>query len=208
MRLFLAADLGEGARAAVAGAVARFRAQSELERPGSTRGVTWVEPRNLHLTLHFLGEVDEARLPSLRDALAPALGLDPPRIGLAEWGVFPERGPARVIWIGVSEGTDALASSHDVLGQRLRAIGITPESRPFSPHLTVGRVKVPSGPHWSRLVGGVPSAPVCEWRLNACTLFQSHLSPAGPTYRALLSIPLAGAPRGESVDTPEADHAQ
>jgi RNA 2',3'-cyclic 3'-phosphodiesterase len=202
MRLFIAADLDEGARAAVGGAIASVRRQAELDRQGSTRGVSWVDPRNLHLTLHFLGDLDESRLPLLRNALAPALDLEPPRIGLGGWGVFPERGPARVIWIGVTEGGRALASAHARLSDRLRSVGITPESRPFSPHLTVGRVKVPSGQHWNRVVGGMPAAPVCEWDLTACTLFESRLSPAGPAYRSLLGIPFSGTARPEPAVDP------
>ena len=193
MRLFVAADLDDAARAAVSGAVSRLRAQSERDRDGSTRGVSWVDARNLHLTLHFLGEIGEARLPALMDALAPALEFDAPRIGLAGWGVFPPRGPARVIWLGVAAGAGALASAHAVVGARLRSAGITPESRPFSPHLTVGRVKVPTGQHWHHLAASMPCVPVGEWELRACTLFQSLLSPEGPAYRALLSIPFAGA---------------
>jgi 2'-5' RNA ligase len=153
-----------------------------------------VDARNLHLTLHFLGEIDEARLPILSDVLAPALDLDAPRVALAGWGVFPPRGPARVVWLGVTAGAGTLTAAHAVIGERLRSAGITPDARPFSPHLTVGRVKVPSGQHWSRLAAGMPPVPVCEWDQPSCTLFQSHLSPAGPTYRALLNIPFAGAP--------------
>lgn len=194
MRLFVAADLDDGARAAVSGAVARFRALSERERQGATRGVGWVDERRLHLTLHFLGEIDDGRLPSLTEALAPALDAGPPRIGLGGWGVFPPRGPARVIWLGVTAGTEALVSAHAVLAARLRAAGIAPESRPFSPHLTIGRVKSPSGVDWRRLAAGAPPAPVAEWDLGACTLFQSRLSPAGPAYEALLKIPFAGTP--------------
>jgi 2'-5' RNA ligase len=204
MRLFIAADLDAGARAAVAAAVTHVRDEAERQRPGSTRAVAWVEARNLHLTLHFLGEVDEARLPALREALAPAIALDAPRIGLAGWGVFPPHGPARVIWIGIMEGAGTLASAHAVLGDRLRAAGLTPESRPFAAHLTVGRVKVPLGFQWGRLAAAAPSSPVAEWPLRACTLFQSHLSPAGPTYRALLNIPFIGGSGHEAAGVAEA----
>jgi 2'-5' RNA ligase len=200
MRLFIAADLDDGARAAVSRAVTRLRDDAERERQDSTRGVAWVEARNLHLTLHFLGEIDEARVPSLRSALAPGLELAPPRIGLGGWGVFPPRGPARVVWLGVHAGASALASAHAELGRRLRAAGIATESRPFSPHLTVGRVKLPAGLHWNRLTAARPHGPVAAWVLAACTLFQSHLSPAGPTYRALLSIPFVGDSGGKTRD--------
>jgi 2'-5' RNA ligase len=173
--------------------VARLRALSERDRRGSAREVAWVDARRLHVTLHFLGDVDEARLPPLTAALAPALEFDSPRIGLAGWGVFPARGPARVIWLGVTAGAATLTSVQAVLAERLRAAGIAPETRPFSPHLTVGRVRVPSGGHWHRLTAGLPPDPVAAWDLGGCTLFQSDLSPAGPTYRALLSIPFAPA---------------
>ena len=189
MRLFLAADLDAAARASVAEAVTRFRDSSERDHPGCTRDVRWVDARNLHLTLHFLGEVDEGRLPSLTEAIAPALDLEPPRIGLAGWGVFPPKAPAKVIWVGVSEGAGALDCAHRVLADRLRSAGVAIEPRPFSPHLTVGRVRAASGPLWARLTGRMPSDGICEWALQACTLFQSRLSAAGPTYRALLRIP-------------------
>jgi RNA 2',3'-cyclic 3'-phosphodiesterase len=208
MRLFVAADLDHAARAAVGNAVARLRDRAEQDRRGSTRGVSWADPRNLHLTLHFLGDIDEARLPPLTKALAPPLALEPPGIGLAGWGVFPPRGPARVIWIGVSAGAAALASAHGVLGERLRSAGITPEARPFSPHLTVGRVKIPSGPLWGRLTASMPAEPLCGWPLEACTLFQSLLSPAGPTYRALLTIPFTADLRREPPDIREVRHAE
>ena len=198
MRLFLAADLDDGARASVAGAVTRFRALAERERAGCTAGVRWVDARNLHLTLHFLGEVDEGRLPSLTQAIAPALEFERPRIGLAGWGVFPSKAPARVIWIGVAAGAGALGFAHRVLADRLRAAGFTPEAKAFSPHLTVGRVKTPSGPHWQRMARSMPPGPVCEWALQGCTLFQSHLSPAGPAYQPLLVVPFAGASDGSS----------
>lgn len=207
MRLFIAADLDEGARAAVAAAVGEFRDRSERERPGSAREVSWVKPAQLHVTLHFLGEIDDARLPSLSQALAPPLDIDPPRIGLAGWGVFPARGPARVIWIGLTEGAATLASAHGVLGERLRSAGITLEARPFSPHLTVGRVKVPSGPHWSRLAAGVPAAPVCGWAPDACVLYQSRLSPAGATHQSLVGIPFIGRLRRDPAGSAEVHHA-
>jgi 2'-5' RNA ligase len=184
MRLFIAADLDDGARAAVSGAVAGLRAGSERGRHGPARGVSWVDARNLHLTLHFLGDVDQARLPALVDALAPALEFDAPRVGLAGWGVFPPRGPVRVIWVGVTAGGGTLTSAHAELGRRLRSAGVTPESRPFSPHLTVGRVKAPVGPAFGDLVAAeAPVSAAC--RVMACTLYRSHLSPAGPTYEAL-----------------------
>jgi RNA 2',3'-cyclic 3'-phosphodiesterase len=207
MRLFIAADLDTRARAEVVAAVRRLRDQSERDRSGSTRGASWVGAQNLHLTLHFLGEVEEARLASLQGALAPALDIAPPRIGLGPWGVFPPAGSPRVIWAAITSGTAELAHAHEVIGSRLRAAGIATEARPFSPHLTIARVRVPSGTHWQRMIAAAPSDLACEWTLDACTLYQSHLSPAGSAYAALLRIPFGSAPRPSVSVVPEGHHA-
>ena len=201
MRLFIAADLDEAARAGVAGALTHLREWSERDRRGSARGVSWVRVGNLHLTMHFLGDVDAARLPALERALAPALGVEAPRVGLGGWGVFPPRGEPRVIWAGVTAGADALVRAHGMLGERLRQGGITPEARPFSPHLTVGRIKVPSGPHWIRAIAEAPPCPACEWVLNAYTLYESRLSPGGPEYAVRLRVPCTAA-RAPAAGTP------
>jgi RNA 2',3'-cyclic 3'-phosphodiesterase len=193
VRLFIAADLDGAARASVADAVERLRTRAEQERRGAARGVAWVDARNLHLTLHFLGEIDDAKGPALHDALAPPLGVAPPRLALGLWGTFPPHGPSRVIWLGVTAGAEGLAAAHAELGARLRAVGLVSEARPFSPHLTVGRVKTASGRFWPRVCEAAEAPSTRAWTLPACTLFQSHLSPAGPTYRALLAIPFAGA---------------
>jgi 2'-5' RNA ligase len=208
MRLFIAANLDAPTRASVQAAAADLREIAERERRGSTRGVHWVEPRHLHVTLHFLGEIDDARLPSLRAVLAPPVAMDAPRLALATWGTFPSHGAARVIWLGVEAGASALAAAHAELGRRLRTIGIEPEARPFSAHLTVGRVKVPSGQFWTRLTAATPRATAAPWDLAACTLFQSRLSPAGATYQPELSIPFAAAPAARADDTREADHGE
>jgi 2'-5' RNA ligase len=207
MRLFIAADLDARARAEVAAAVRRLRDRSERDRPGSTRGASWVGAPNLHLTLHFLGEIEAARLASLEGALAPALEIAPPRIGLGRWGVFPPTGSPRVLWAAVTSGAAELALAHEVIGRRLRAAGVATEARPFSPHLTVARVKVPSGTHWPRMIAAAPSDLACEWALDACTLYESHLSPAGSAYDALLRIPFGSAPRPAVRVVPEGHHA-
>lgn len=200
MRLFIAVDFDETVRSAIAAAVGLLRDRAEARSRGSARGVKWVDARNLHLTLHFIGELEDERVPGLTRVLAPALGLEDARVGFGGWGVFPPRGPARVIWIGITGGTATLTRAHAAIAGRLAGEGLTLESGPWSPHLTVGRVKVPSGQHWNRLTAGVRPVPVGEWDLRACTLFQSHLSPAGPTYRALLSIPFSGACRQAPAD--------
>jgi 2'-5' RNA ligase len=109
--------------------------------------------------------------------------------------------------MGVTAGAEGLAAAHAELGARLQAVGLVPDARPFSPHLTVGRVKTASGLFWPRVCGAAEAPSTRAWTLPACTLFQSHLSPAGPTYRALLAIPFAGAMPQPPESSSEANRA-
>jgi len=193
MRLFIAVDFDETVRSAIAAAVGLLRDRAEARSRGSARGVKWVDARNLHLTLHFIGELEDERVPGLTRVLAPALGLEDARVGFGGWGVFPPRGPARVIWLGITGGTATLTRAHAAIAGRLAGEGLTLESGPWSPHLTVGRVKVPSGQLWSGLTREAAPQVDCEGAISACTLYRSHLSPSGPTYEALLRIPFAAA---------------
>ena len=198
MRLFIAVDLDEASREAVGLATTRFRQMADSRRHGLARGVKWVDPRNLHLTLHFIGELGDDRVPALGTAMAEPLGIDPARLSLGGWGVFPPRGPARVIWIGITGGVDALSLAHAALARRLERVGISPEARAFSPHLTVARVRVPSGPAWGDLTHDNPPPIACGCVVDHCTLYRSLLSSAGPAYEALLRIPFAGADESRS----------
>ncbi len=195
MRLFLAVDPDEAASGAVARAAERLRRCAEARHRTLAHAVRWVEPGNLHLTLHFLGEVDEARLASVKTVLAPPLAAGPLRVELGDWGVFPTAGPARVIWIGLSAGAAALARLHAELAGRLRQAGIALDDRPFSPHLTIGRVKQPGRADWAALVRSV-APPACGFDVVACTLYRSHLAGAGPSYEPLLRISLEARPAG------------
>ena len=117
--------------------------------------IRWVRLENLHLTIEFFGETEEARIPELRQALgAAAEGMPSFRMRLGKPGVFgPPRHP-RVLWLGVeSEGLVAL---HGRVEESLRAAGWRPESRPFSPHLTLGRMDgVKNGERFQEALAGV-----------------------------------------------------
>lgn len=191
MRLFVAVDLDE-ARRLVAG-----RASADLARRlGSQdlgRAVKWVEPRNLHLTIRFIGEADDVRAARIQQALAPVLLTPAFDLALGGLGVFPPGGSPRVLWMGVVRGASALADLHDEVEGRLQAIGEPPETRGFSAHLTLARFKDldrARGEAVRRaLREGRVDAGAC--RVEAATLYQSRLAPGGPTYTPLLRSPLA-----------------
>lgn len=172
IRAFIAVELPEPLRREVAAF------QSELKSSGSD--VKWVEMENLHLTLKFLGDIEETQVASLKDGFA-GLHLSPFKIHLEGIGAFPKTTTPRVIWVGVNEGKEKLVE----LAQAVE------KERPFSPHLTIGRVR--SQEHLAPLIKQLQTA---EFRaktaaeIGKLTLFQSTLGPRGPVYTPLAEIPL------------------
>ena len=104
--------------------------------------VRWVESENLHITLKFLGDVDDRLLPAVclatRDALAELKSFE---IRFSEVGTYPIHGPARVVWAGLSQGTAELTDMHRAIEEALTHLGLPAESRGYQAHLTLGRVR-------------------------------------------------------------------
>src|ERR1700754_623507 len=139
MRLFIAIELSDALRRSAAAALTRIRNRVQDAAPKSV--VRWVPGDNLHITLWFLGEVQDARTAQLLEAMRKPLAAPPFTLRLGGTGAFPPSGAPRTIWLGVTSGRDALVSAHDKLGPRLTPLGFTAEKRPYSPHLTLARVK-------------------------------------------------------------------
>jgi 2'-5' RNA ligase len=192
MRLFLAVDLDEPTRAIAAGAARTLAAH--LDRARTNADLSWAAPEKLHLTLRFLGEVDDGQVDDLRVALAPALLTGGFVAGLAGAGAFPASGPPRVIWLGVKLGVTELAAVHREIEQRLVSVGFPAEGRPFTPHLTLARLRRPcsrsSGDAIRRLLQEADLD--ARWHVDRVTLYESQLSPRGATYVPLAYTPLAG----------------
>jgi 2'-5' RNA ligase len=181
MRLFIAADLPDEARQAVA---------AEQKRIASTVGglagtLTWVKADHAHLTLVFLGDVEEPRVPAVVDAVGRHVDAPSFDITLEGMGVFPARGAPRVLWIGVGDGASRLSELQRELARRIAALGIELEHRPFHPHLTVARWRESRSPDRERALSAAPRGIVARARIDGATLCQSRLSPAGPSYSAL-----------------------
>lgn len=195
MRLFIAVDLDEARR------LAASRVAKELGRrfdaAGLGRGVKWVAPRNLHLTIRFIGEIEGARAVAIQEALRRPLATPTFDLALGGAGVFPAAGAPRVLWIGVVQGASGLADLYDEVEGRLQQIGELPGARPFSAHLTLGRFRELDRRSSEAVRGAVRDvrldAGPC--RIEAITLYESRLAPAGPTYAPVVTSPLA-RPRG------------
>ena len=181
MRLFVALGMTEGVRAALRELVAR------LEPAGAD--LRWVRPQGMHLTLKFIGETPEAKLPLLREALARVRSPKPVEMEFHGLGYFPNERRPRVFWVGIEASDNLPALAAEVEAAR-EPLGFPRESRPFAPHLTLGRFK--SADPLERLQQEIARLPATNFgrvETSEFVLFQSRLSPHGAEYTRLESFP-------------------
>jgi 2'-5' RNA ligase len=180
MRTFVAVEIDEAVRRRAANLSARLGAA--LEQGGDRRSVAWVAPRNLHFTLQFLGEIDPALAKQVADRLAPPFDMPPFDVAIGGLGTFPPSGPPRVVWLGVTDGAARLSTLYREVAVRLTGLGFPRDARPFRAHLTIGRVKTACGHRLRDAIAAERGADAGRCRVDHVTLFESRLSPAGPTY--------------------------
>jgi RNA 2',3'-cyclic 3'-phosphodiesterase len=193
MRLFTAIELGEDVRSRAATLLDELRTRAKRSAPHAK--LTWVAPDRMHLTLRFIGEVSDAQGALILNALREPLPMAPFTVRWHGLGAFPPRGAPRVLWIGVASGRDALVQAEDLVSGRLEALEISREDRPYSPHLTLARIREPAGLRTAPLVEKM-DGDLGETHVEAITLFQSHLSPKGPTYVTLQQTRLSALGAG------------
>jgi 2'-5' RNA ligase len=180
LRLFTAIDLDDGARDAVA------RLQRRLsERLTGDRSLKWVEPSRMHLTMVFLGEVADARVPAIIESLSSPIDARRFAIAFRGLGVFPPRGAPRVLWLNVAQGADALATVHGHVVKRLERLGVALEDRPFHPHLTLARWRDSRPSDRTRALVPDTNDPIAPVGVDSIALYQSRLSSAGSAYTVL-----------------------
>jgi 2'-5' RNA ligase len=207
MRLFVGVELDERVRAAAADAVEELRAR--LKRSRTEVMARWVAPENLHVTLWFIGEANDDRAAEIRGTLQRVLSTPAFELRARGCGAFPAAGPPRVFWLGITGGAEPMLRLYGEVKDRLVGIGFEPEKRPYSPHITIARVKAVRSrvftsagssqdrdltPRAARavreaLAGMTADCGAC--RIDAVTLFRSHLSPNGSRYEPLLRVPLS-----------------
>ena len=156
--------------------------------------VRWARPEASHLTLQFLGNVDRERMLALVPALGEAVATH--RIGtvaLRGVGAFPSARRARVVWLGVTDGAGALTDLADALRRVTEApLGIAPDAKPFTPHVTLGRVRVPArGADLAAAVAACATNEAGAWTPDAAVLFESRLKPSGAVHEPLATLPFA-----------------
>jgi 2'-5' RNA ligase len=156
--------------------------------------IRWVPVKNIHITLKFLGDVSESNIDMLTDILAStAGGIKPFEISIGGLGVYPKPHRPRIIWVGVEAPPELMVAQRSIEAEMAR-LGYAPEKRPFSPHLTLGRVSRDSTNHDVRKIADVLKSHTVGYlgsaRVKELKLYRSDLRPSGAVYSCLFSAPL------------------
>jgi 2'-5' RNA ligase len=185
LRSFIAIELPETIKSALA------ELQQELKR--SEADIRWVKPENIHLTLKFLGNIEEKLVDDIVKAIETTCNKYPEfDLEIKGMGVFPNIKSPRVIWVGVNSSEILTDLQHNIESE-MAALGFEPENRKFTPHLTLGRFKSSRGKeallediklHKDSKLGLI--------NVKSVYLMRSDLSPAGARYTRIAEISLMG----------------
>ena len=184
MRLFIAINLPEQETRRLGQAVDAL-ARHDI-------AVRWVDAGSLHITLKFLGEVPEARLPGVQSALADAVAETAPfDVVLGGLGAFPSLSRPNIFWIGISGGAQLLELQRRI-DDEMAELGFEREPRAYKPHITLGRARkdgrVPDRKLMDRMVGEFDYKG--EFRAESVDLMRSRLSPRGARYEVVERLEL------------------
>jgi 2'-5' RNA ligase len=168
-------------------------AQGKLRRAGAD--VRWVQPHNAHVTLQFLGDTPVEKIEGIKAALRRVAASHRAfEVAIEGLGVFPNARRPRAVWIGVCQGANELAALQRSVGAEMRHLGFQPEERPFSAHITLGRVKSPKNTErLASILDAERAFHAGRFLATEIRLIRSVLSSEGPTYTPLCSGALLAA---------------
>jgi 2'-5' RNA ligase len=175
MRLFVSIDLA-GLEDDIA---------SVQERVADASGVRLTDPANVHVTLKFLGDVDDEQISTLADALEAAVddaGVGPFTAKFGGLGAFPSAEYIRVLWVGIREGSTELARLHEAIEERMVEMGFDSEDHEFTPHATIARMDHAGGKEQAQRVLRETDPTVGTRDIEAVELTESVLRDDGPEY--------------------------
>ena len=187
MRIFIAVELPESVRERLG------QLQGKLK--GTENSIRWVNPSLIHLTMKFLGEVKEKNLEKVIQIAENAAGrFSVFELKIGEIGVFPNFSSPRVIWVGIEEGKDKLETLAAELEEKLGQEGFSRNSRKWTSHLTLARVKVLKARERLKalLLQYCKEVEGIEVKVKSLSVIKSELTPRGPIYTVLKRIPLQG----------------
>jgi 2'-5' RNA ligase len=157
-------------------------------------GIAWVAADNLHVTLKFLGEVEDGRVDPVLEALRAAVAASEPfDLDVRGLGAFPSPGRPRVLWAGIDRGAQALAAVAGRVEAALTRLGFAPEGRPFAAHVTLGRVREPRrDPALAAALVAGARRDFGTVRADCITLVRSQLSPRGARHTVVQACAFGG----------------
>jgi len=188
IRSFIAIELPEEAKEGLA------RLKKELERD-EHKFVKWVNPRGIHLTLKFLGNIPSKQVAEITEAIeGAAQGISPFHLEIGGLGAFPSLRQARVFWVGIGGEVEKLSKLQQNIDSVLAALGFAKEERSFVPHLTLARIRQGASPLERRSFGELVSSTIFEdkyhVKVESISLMRSQLAPAGAIYTCLSLVGL------------------
>jgi 2'-5' RNA ligase len=186
IRSFIAIPLSADVRRNAVRLIERLRQEGD--------GIKWVPTDNLHLTLKFLGEVDNTAVPAVCNVLHRVAGqCDPFELVFAGTGGFPDTERPRVLWAGIQDDSGSLCRIVGQLETDLAGLGFKPEPRDYRPHLTLGRTRSGSRRASADVVARIEAeskAPLGKLMVEKLQLVASFLDKSGPTYQVMDTIEL------------------
>ena len=191
LRTFIAIDLDRELKAEIE------RVQECLRQQVAPRSIRWVKPGAIHLTLKFLGDTPSDRVGAVKEAMVEAaLQVSPFTFRVSNLGCFPNTRRPRILWAGLEDPTGSLTSLRDAIEAQVVPLGFPTETRPFRPHLTLGRVQRHASKSEVIEAGAVvfnsPVGAIGEMAVTSVAFIKSDLRPGGAVYTTLAEASLAG----------------
>ena len=163
-------------------------------KAGNTTPVKWVDFESIHLTLKFLGDIESSRVGEIIEGIKNAcVGISPFELKIKGLGVFPNPARTRIAWVGLVDSTDELSLLQRNIESEMEKLEYERETRKFSPHLTLARVRDQATPDERKRFGNLVTATAFSSEritVNSVSLMQSRLTRQGALYTRLGSIRL------------------
>lgn len=190
-RLFVAIELDKGAVKGLERFCDRLQTEYELD----DRAIKWVKASSMHLTLKFLGDVDDREIPSVCNTLNQVVSqFDPFEFEIANCGCFPPKGAARIVWVGINKGQEDLKALAEAIDMACNEIGFTLENKPYRAHLTLARIKQAKlGFEAREAIEKVEPFSLANQSVGQVVLIDSTRSRNGPEYTSMHHATLGGS---------------
>jgi len=171
---------------------------SQLEaqlKSGKQPGVKWVNPYSIHLTLKFLGSIAVDKISQITKSMSEAVqGISPFHLEVKELGAFPNLRRVQVVWVGISGEVDRLGQLQQRIESNLACLGFAPESRPFTPHLTLARLRnqasLDERQRLGELIAGTRFEVAYTIKVDTISLIRSQLTREGAIYSRISAVGL------------------